>query len=772
MANGVPTIALDLVPSGVMPVVYANQYDVGISRNFLLYNAGDVWNIPTGWSISCRGTKPDGLGVVAPVEFEGGVQSNLVTLKITAQMTAVAGDGIYELRLVQSSTHAVGTINFVLHVEEAALNDDTVISDSDVSYVETVLDQIQDVQAVANNVAQNAAAIAAETTARETADAQLQSNINAEATAREAEDTAIRTDLGEQIAALQGAVGSPLVAATKAAMTDTSKIYVYTGSESGMTAGDWYYYNGSAWVSGGVYNATAIQTDTTLSVAGMAADAAAAGTAIGNVANDLRKAFYLHPYGIEPAQMSLFKATANLFNNFCYHITRAYYRHRISTTPAMQPRITATTSWQGWLIRVKPNTTYTLGPLDFQLELLELDFTGYITISDISSDGPNTITTGPRSWWLCLTERSTRDMSEWMMVEGDTYPTEYISGHPQWVSMPTEADDSMRHLSFIYSVGRIEVKYYSDRFEVVFRNNCKVLTPKGIVNVADGTTLTGTASNYIIYDATEGTYKLNSGVANAHEYYYLGFVVFDAGSPPLAVIYGNYTQVMAKTIAFMGDSITAGVATSKCYHEFIYDEYRYTCLNYGYGGAGYYRSYPGYGAGLMGTGNEGRGVAITEDNYFVPNNVVARLAELDPNNTDGIVIFAGTNDFGNNVNIEDFRSGVVQAFEYCLTNFPGAPVLAMLPVHRRYDTTPNQQGKTLRDYCNVIVEECQKYGIAYIDTMTMSGLYPDNDANRTLYFADNLNSGLHPSIEGHRRIASVIARMLHDIVEFKNFRLR
>lgn len=42
---------------------------------------------------------------------------------------------------------------------------------------------------------------------------------------------------------------------TAAAMTDTSKIYVYTGSETGYTNGNWYYYDGSAWVSGGVFNA-------------------------------------------------------------------------------------------------------------------------------------------------------------------------------------------------------------------------------------------------------------------------------------------------------------------------------------------------------------------------------------------------------------------------------------------------------------------------------------------------------------------------------------
>ena len=76
--------------------------------------------------------------------------------------------------------------------------------------------------------------------------------------------------------ALAGA-GTPLVAQTAAAMTDTSKIYVYLGSETGYTSGNWYYYNGSAWTSGGVYNAQALETDTTLTLPGRAADADAVG---------------------------------------------------------------------------------------------------------------------------------------------------------------------------------------------------------------------------------------------------------------------------------------------------------------------------------------------------------------------------------------------------------------------------------------------------------------------------------------------------------------
>jgi len=112
-------------------------------------------------------------------------------------------------------------------------------------------------------------AISTEATARQNAVTTLQTSINSEVSARTNADTA----LSNQIAALQGAVGSPLVATTAAAMTDHTKIYIYTGSESGKTAGHWYYWNGSAWTDGGVYNATAVNTDKTLSVSGMAADA-------------------------------------------------------------------------------------------------------------------------------------------------------------------------------------------------------------------------------------------------------------------------------------------------------------------------------------------------------------------------------------------------------------------------------------------------------------------------------------------------------------------
>ena len=57
-------------------------------------------------------------------------------------------------------------------------------------------------------------------------------------------------------------VGTPLEAETAADMTDTSKIYVYVGSESGYSYGYWYYYQSSTWKPGGVYNAVAVDVAT------------------------------------------------------------------------------------------------------------------------------------------------------------------------------------------------------------------------------------------------------------------------------------------------------------------------------------------------------------------------------------------------------------------------------------------------------------------------------------------------------------------------------
>lgn len=82
-----------------------------------------------------------------------------------------------------------------------------------------------------------------------------QTDLNA-ANANVALNTANIAANTSQIASL--ASGAPKAVPLVANMTDHTKNYVYTGSESGYTAGNWYYWNGSNWSSGGVYQSAGI----------------------------------------------------------------------------------------------------------------------------------------------------------------------------------------------------------------------------------------------------------------------------------------------------------------------------------------------------------------------------------------------------------------------------------------------------------------------------------------------------------------------------------
>lgn len=91
--------------------------------------------------------------------------------------------------------------------------------------------------------------INSETIARENGDNFLQHKIDTESNIRGEVDS----NLQSQINSL--ASGSPLVASDISEMTDTSRVYV------NATDGNWYYYNGTNWVIGGVYQATELEND-------------------------------------------------------------------------------------------------------------------------------------------------------------------------------------------------------------------------------------------------------------------------------------------------------------------------------------------------------------------------------------------------------------------------------------------------------------------------------------------------------------------------------
>lgn len=75
--------------------------------------------------------------------------------------------------------------------------------------------------------------------------------------------------------------GSPTPVSTVAEMTEHDKVYLYTGSETGYTAGNWYYWDGSAWTSGGTYGGAT--TSTTFNQHGVPADDFAVGEAFDTI---------------------------------------------------------------------------------------------------------------------------------------------------------------------------------------------------------------------------------------------------------------------------------------------------------------------------------------------------------------------------------------------------------------------------------------------------------------------------------------------------------
>ena len=196
MIVGTPT-KLNLIPSGVMPVVYINKGDAGYDKEFLIYNGDTPYNVPSGVSATIRGTKADNYGVTEAAEVTTG--TNLVTVTITEQMVAAAGENLYELVFVDTNDLRVASINMVWAVKKDALGD-SVISDSDLDYATTVMNTLQSVQAFKNQLDTNTDGLAAETAARIAADNTLQSNITAEASARSDRDTLLQAEIDQLIA--------------------------------------------------------------------------------------------------------------------------------------------------------------------------------------------------------------------------------------------------------------------------------------------------------------------------------------------------------------------------------------------------------------------------------------------------------------------------------------------------------------------------------------------------------------------------------------------
>lgn len=136
------TFDLDMIPNGVAPIIHVSQYDKGQTWAFNIA-AGDLpYTIPSGSSVTIQGTKPDHTGFQYACTYSG----SQVTATETEQMTILPGDVPTEIRISRSG-EIIGSINFKIRVEPAALADDTIISETDLPLLIEALQKAEDAEA-------------------------------------------------------------------------------------------------------------------------------------------------------------------------------------------------------------------------------------------------------------------------------------------------------------------------------------------------------------------------------------------------------------------------------------------------------------------------------------------------------------------------------------------------------------------------------------------------------------------------------------------------
>ena len=232
-----------------------------------------------------------------------------------------------------------------------------------------------------------------------------------------------------------------------------------------------------------------------------------------------------------------------------------------------------------------------------------------------------------------------------------------------------------------------------------------------------------------------------------------------------------------KACAFLGDSITDGVGTTKAYWSWLADLIGIKPTKYGINGAEW--------------GTEWNGVLTQAQNM-----------KKSGNDYDVVFVFAGTNDFHASVPIGDwyveteesvnwdgttekhkrrafntdgntFRGRINNVLSFLKKNYPTKQIILMTPLHRGYatfggsnvqpdETYANKVGLYISDYVNAVKEAGDVWSAPVIDLFSNSGLFPIYD-EYDQYMHISGSDQLHPNSLGHQRMAQVIAKQLNSI---------
>ena len=213
----------------------------------------------------------------------------------------------------------------------------------------------------------------------------------------------------------------------------------------------------------------------------------------------------------------------------------------------------------------------------------------------------------------------------------------------------------------------------------------------------------------------------------------------------------GYTRKLeGKEGNFLGDSITAGVNTSKPYHQWLPQLNGFqTINNYGIGGT------------CISTGET--------------NDFLSRYSNMDAN-ADVILVFGGTNDWGHSHTLGDISStdnstfyGALKTLCEGLINMYSTKAIGFItPLQRNVNYFPadncangqinNKNGNTLEQFVQAVKDVCAIYSIPVLD-LYHNCFYGGSDTIKTQILTD----GLHPNDLGHKILARKISSFINTI---------
>lgn len=602
-------------------------------------------------------------------------------------------------------------------------------------------------------------------------DKQLTSNVNK-----------INTSLEEK--ANKSDIGSPLIANTASDMIDTSKVYVYTGDEEGYTSGNWYSYNGTIWVSGGVYNALAIGKN--------------------SITPDKTNFFKVNPLNlynyktvtkgyIDGTTGEITKTETNYTTDFIeIDQNTYYYLNDIDGATINYAYFNENKDYiSGYNNALYTSFTGTYAPtgakyirISFkisQCSIYDFKFSKEVISQNLYIDEDyvkrKDITLNDLKFMLSKSKNlfDKNDIVENVVIDNNNSGSEYgLTGY--YASKYIEVVEGT---TVLLNIDKCNYAFYNSLKEYIIGFNSVKLNAK----VPTGAKYIRFSFNYTDYNINNVMLEVNSsGVSSDYEEY--KYIIKNELLPSST----NHSKWKGKKWCSYGDSITQ----MNMWQDFV-TEYFGFAKHYNRGIGGTTIKEIGSTAFINADGS----LNATDVGQPQPNGTTRikssfcnseRINSMIPTDADLIVIMGGTNDMGraitsdnpqptpigdtvydkskNDFNTDTFKGALASTIIKVKKRCPNAEILVASPVGGRGTTAgenmtsqvTNKLGLTTQDYAKAVKEVCEEFSIIYVPVFEESGI---NQFNRATYISDTV----HPNITGGKRMSKVFIRSIEKIEE-------